>query len=73
MSIALNPHQRSVFGETDGDHYKDMQLIEMQRISVCGVPNPSWHLIMQSLHLRFRKHCRRNRKIVRTRGPWHIR
>lgn len=43
MSIALNPYQRSVFGETDGDHYKDMQLIEMQRISVCGVPNPSWH------------------------------
>lgn len=35
MSIALNPHQISVFGETDGAHYKDMQLIEMQRISKC--------------------------------------
>lgn len=21
-----------------------MQMIEMQRISVCGVPNPSWHI-----------------------------
>ena len=54
----------------DGDHYEKSPLVKMQRTISHVLPSPTGKTTTQSLHIKCRKLCRRERgKLIRPRKP----
>lgn len=48
-SIALTPHHKSYFCSTDGDYYRDLQLLKMQTVRDHGLTILNWSILNATL------------------------